>query len=197
MEKKQCTICFEDYLSTPSGGEKVTPVKMSCSHIFCRNCIEIHLSSSIKCPLPWCEADIPLQPDTCGLCAIWQRDHAAVGSLVITIRANEMMGSIKDALEQLAQDNGFFNLPKQAKDRLLAHVRRTLKRYEWQFHPVTDLAELLDPFLLALDLNGARKHYGPKLSAPASDLSRFSPREHDLDDYEVGQEPWIAAFFRQ
>ncbi|KAH7402540.1 hypothetical protein BKA66DRAFT_577802 [Pyrenochaeta sp. MPI-SDFR-AT-0127] len=196
-EKEQCPICLEDYFSTPAGGEKITPVKMGCSHVFCRECIETHLSSSARCALPWCEADLLLQPNTCELCAVWQKNHAATGSLTVTVRADEMFGNIKDALEQLALDNTFFKLPKTAKSRLFAHIRKTLKRYEWQFHSGIGLAKLLDPFLLAIDINDARKHYGSRLSCPAPDPTKFPPRDHDPDDYELGQEPWIAALFRQ
>jgi hypothetical protein len=131
------------------------------------------------------------------LCAAWQRDQAAIDSLIVTVRAKEMFGSIKDALQRLALDDDFFELPKLARDRLYTHVRDTLKRYEWQFHSGIDLAELLDPFLLAIDIEAAREHYGPQLSAPSPNASRFSAREHDSDDYAPGEEPWIAAFFRQ
>ncbi|KAI4703103.1 hypothetical protein J4E81_001980 [Alternaria sp. BMP 2799] len=196
-EKAQCSICLEDYLSTPDGREKVIPVKIGCSHIFCRECIETHLSSSTKCPLPWCDAHLPLRPDACELCAAWARENAAAGSLVVTVRAREMLGSIKDALRQLAQDDDAYTLPKQAENRLLAHVRTTLKRYEWQFHTGIDLAELLDPFLLAINIADARKHYGSELSAPKLEHTQFPPREHDPDDYPPDEEPWIAAFFRQ
>jgi hypothetical protein len=197
-EKRQCPICLEDYFSTPADHEKVTPVKMACSHLFCRTCIETHLSSSISCPLPWCEAQLPLQPETCDLCASWQRDHlhAAAGSLVVTVRATEMLGSIKDALVRLALEDNFFALPKPATARLLSHVRTTLKRYEWQFHAGIDLAELLDPFLLATDVDATREYYGTRLSAPAISDACFPPREHDPDDYPPGTEPWIAGFFR-
>lgn len=115
----------------------------------------------------------------------------------MTVRAREMLGSIKDALRQLAQDDDAYTLPKQAEKRLLAHVRTTLKRYEWQFHTGIDLAELLDPFLLAINIADARKHYGSELSAPKLEHTQFPPREHDPDDYPPDEEPWIAAFFRQ
>jgi hypothetical protein len=108
-----------------------------------------------------------------------------------------MLGSIKDALKKLVREDVFFKLPKQAKDRLFAHVRATLNRYEWQFHSGIDLAELLDPFLLAVDSEATHKHYGRTLSAPAPNISCFPPRDHDPDDYPVGKEPWIAGFFRQ
>ena len=196
-EKEQCPICLEGYFSTPADHDKIIPVKMACSHTFCRECIETHLSSSITCPLPWCEAHLPLQPDVCKLCAAWQRDHAPAGQLVVTVRAKEMLGSIKDALKRVALEDDFFELPKTAKDRLLAHVRTTLKRYEWQFHSGIDLAELLDPFLLAVDIKATREHYGSRLSAPAPNASFFPPRDHDPDDYPPDEEPWIAGFFRQ
>jgi hypothetical protein len=195
-ERKQCPICLEDYYSTVEHS-KVTPVKMGCSHIFCRECIETHFSSNISCPLRWCEAHLPLQPESCELCAAWQRDQATTGSLVVTVRAKEMFGSIKDALQRLALDDDFFKLLKLARDRLYVHVRDILRRYEWQFHSGIDLAELLDPFLLAIDIEAAREHYGAQLSATAPDTSRLPPREHDPDDYVQGEEPWIAAFLRQ
>ena len=194
-DKKQCYICLEDFFDTPDGGGQIIPVKLECRHVFCRDCIETHLSSNIRCPLPWCEAQLPLQPDNCELCAYWERNHAE--SLVLTVRAQEMASSIRDSLEQLAAESHRFKIPKHAKRRLLSHVNHTLTRYEWQFHSGVDLAELLDPFLLAVDLTEARSHYGAKLSAPTPDPSIFPPREHDPDDYPVGQEPWIAAFFRQ
>ncbi|RYE60327.1 MAG: hypothetical protein EOO82_03335, partial [Oxalobacteraceae bacterium] len=196
-EKKQCPICLEQYCSTPEDRQKVTAVKMGCLHMFCRECIETHLSSSIACPLPWCKADLPLRPDACKLCAAWQRDHAVAGSLVVTVRAVEMLGSIKDALKRLAQEDDFHKLPDAIMKRILAHVRATLKRYEWQFHTGIDLAELLDPFLPAIDVEATREYYGPKLSAPTPRPAHFPSREHDPDDYPPGQEPWIAAFFRQ
>ncbi|KAF2876987.1 hypothetical protein BDV95DRAFT_136041 [Massariosphaeria phaeospora] len=194
-DKKQCPICLDDYFDTPEGRDRVTPVKMPCQHIFCRSCIEMHLSSSITCALPWCETRLPLQPDSCELCRYWEQTHA--DSLIVTIRATEMSRSIKDTLQQLAQDDDFFALPKRTQGRLLAHVRETLTRYEYQFHYGADLAEILDPFLLAVNVADAREHYGPELYAPAPDPSRFPARENDPDDYPAGQEPWIAAFFRQ
>ncbi len=116
---------------------------------------------------------------------------------MVTVRADEMMGSIKDALQQLEQEDDFYELPKRVKDRLFAHFRSTLKRYEWQFHSGVDLAELLDPFLLAVDKQAVLRYYGPELRASAPNRSHFPPRDHDPDDYEAGQEPWIAAFLRQ
>ncbi|KAI4651206.1 uncharacterized protein J4E78_007897 [Alternaria triticimaculans] len=127
----------------------------------------------------------------------WARENVGAGSLVVTVRAREMLGSIKDALRQLAQDDDAYTLPKQAEKRLFAHVRTTLKRYEWQFHTGIDLAELLDPFLLAINIEDARHHYGPELSSPKLEHTQFPPREHDPDDYSPDEEPWIAAFFRQ
>jgi len=196
-EKKQCPICIEDYFSAPGDREKVTPVQLACSHTFCRECIETHLSSSITCPLPWCSQHLPLQPAACELCAVWQKDNATAGSVVVTIRATEMLGSIKAGLAALAQENDFYNIPKLAKGRLFAHIRTTLKRYEWQFHSGVDLAELLDPFLLAVNIEDTRAYYGLALGAPTRLPSPFPPRTHDADDYPAGQEPWIAAFFRQ
>ena len=108
-----------------------------------------------------------------------------------------MLGSIKDGLRRLAQEDDSFALPAQAQDRLFAHIRSTLKRYEWQHHAGTDLAELLDPFLRAIDLEDTRTFYGPKLSSPTQSSYQFPPREHDADNYETGAEPWVAAFFRK
>jgi hypothetical protein len=196
-EKEHCPICLEDYFSTPSGRDMIAPVKMACSHVFCRECIETHLSSNPTCPLPWCAAALPMLPDACELCAAWGREHAASGSLVVTVRAREMLGSIKDSLRRLAQEDDSFALPAQAQKRLFAHVRSALKRYEWQYHAGTDLAELLDPFLLAIDLEDTRTFYGPKLSSTTPSPYQFPLREHDADDYETGAEPWVAAFFRQ
>jgi hypothetical protein len=196
-EKEHCPLCLEDYFSTPDGRDRVSPVKMGCSHVFCRECIETHLSSSTACPVPWCAADLPPQPDACELCAAWKREPATAGSLVVTVRAKEMLGSIKDGLSRLAQEDDFFELPKQAQQRLLTHIHSTLKRYEWQYHPGIDLAELLDPFLLAIDTKDTRAYYGSKLSSPTPPSYHFPPREHDPDDYEAGAEPWVAAFFRQ
>jgi hypothetical protein len=116
--------------------------------------------------------------------------------LVVTVRAHEMLASIKDALKQLEPEDDMYALPKIARGRLLAHIRTTLKRYEWQFHSGVDLAELLDPFLLAINVEEARAHYGPKLSAPTPTHSPFTPRTNDPDDYPPGEEPWIAAFLR-
>jgi hypothetical protein len=81
------------------------------------------------------------------------------------MRAKEMLGSIKDGLGRLAQEDDTFALPKQAQNRLFAHVRSTLKRYEWQYYAGTDLAELLDLFLLVIDLEDMRTFYGLKLSS--------------------------------
>jgi hypothetical protein len=197
VEKEGCPICLEDYFSAPDEHTEVIPVKMGCTHVFCRDCVEMHLSANTTCPLPWCKTQMPLQPETCELCAAWQRDHAAAGSLVVTVRAKEMLGSIRDTLKQWALEDDFFELPKTATNRLLAHVRDTLKVCEWQFHSGVGLAELLDPFLLAVDIEAVRKHYGPRLSAPAPSTSHFPPRTHDPEDYQPGNEPWIAAFFRQ
>ncbi|KAF2032172.1 hypothetical protein EK21DRAFT_61462 [Setomelanomma holmii] len=194
--KQQCPICLEDYFSTPHGRTTVTPVKAGCSHSFCRECLETYLSSNISCPLPWCKACLPLQPESCELCGAWQRDHSE-SLLVVTVRAEEMLGSIKDALRRLAHEDHFYKLPASAFKLILAHVRTTLKRYEWQFHAGIDLAELLDPFLLAIDAEAAHEYYGFELSAPTPFSSDFPPREHDADDYTPGEEPWIVAFFRQ
>ncbi|KAF2643156.1 hypothetical protein P280DRAFT_245043 [Massarina eburnea CBS 473.64] len=195
QEKTPCSICLEYFFDTPSGRERVMPVKMGCQHIFCRECIETHLSSNIKCPLPWCEAQLPLQPDDCDLCAYWGKTHA--DCLILTVRAEEMMRSIKDELDRLVTESDFFKLSRTQNSRLMFHVSNTLKQYEWQFHSGVDLAELLDPFLRVLDRDAARTYYGATLHAPAPNPSIFPPRENDPDDYPAGQEPWIAAFFRQ
>ncbi|KAF1938021.1 hypothetical protein EJ02DRAFT_475101 [Clathrospora elynae] len=190
-DKERCPICLKDYFSTPYDRDKVAPVRMSCSHVFYRECIETHLSSSTRCPLPWCDAQLPLQPHKCELCAAWEKDHAAAGSLVVTVCAIQMLGTIKDALARLAQEDDIYVLPMTAKDRLFAHVRTTLKRYEWQFHSGIELVELLDPSLLPINAEDTLEHYGPKLSAsvPATYVSYFPPREHDPNDYGPGQEP--------
>ncbi|KAF1958967.1 hypothetical protein CC80DRAFT_533913 [Byssothecium circinans] len=193
--KTQCAICLEEYFDTPTDREQVVPVKMGCGHVFCRECIETHLSSNIRCPLPWCEAQLQLQPDDCELCAYWEKSHADY--LVVTVRAKEMAGSIKDELERLATESSFFKLSKTEKTRLMSYVSDTLKQYEWQYHSGIDLAELLDPFLRVLDPAIAREHYGSSLYTPATDPSIFPPRANDPDDYPAGREPWIAAFFRQ
>jgi hypothetical protein len=79
VEKAKCLIFLEDYFDTPNCRDKVIPNKMGCSHIFCRDCIETHLSSSTKCPVPWCDAHLPMRPDVWGLCAAWTREYAAAG----------------------------------------------------------------------------------------------------------------------
>ncbi|KAH9863272.1 hypothetical protein IAQ61_009549 [Plenodomus lingam] len=195
-ENRTCPVCLEDYFSTPPDQERIVPVKMACSHIFCRSCIETHLSSSMSCPLPWCASCLPLDPESCALCTAWQKDHAAQPPLVVTVRASEMLGSIKSALGQLSLEHDVYMLPNSAKDKLLQHIKHTLRKYEWQFHSDVDLAELLDPFLLAIDPDAAREHFGPAISSPAPDPRVFPPREHDPDDYEMGAEPWVAAFLR-
>jgi hypothetical protein len=108
-----------------------------------------------------------------------------------------MLGSIKDSLHRLAEEDDFFEPSKQAQQRLLPHVRSTLKRYKWQYHPGIDLAELLGPFLLAINIDDTHACYGPKTSSPTLPSYHFPPREHDADDYEADKEPWIAAFFQQ
>lgn len=108
-----------------------------------------------------------------------------------------MTNSIKHALAQLSLENDFYALPKNTLSILVNHIRETLRRYEWQFHSAIDLAELLDPFLLAVDLSAAQGLYGPRLFAPAPLPTPFPPREHDPDDYPRNEEPWIAGFFRQ
>lgn len=196
-EKKQCPICFEDYFSTPPNREKITPVQLGCSHIFCRQCVELHFSASIRCPLPWCKIFLPWQLDNCVLCAYWERDQVAQGSLVVTVRANEMLASITDASKQEALDNDMHALSQIDRGRLLNHVRTTLKRYEWQFHSGVDLGELLDPFLCVINVNEASAYYGPKLSPPTWVPSTCPLRTNDPDDYPPGKEPWIAGFFRR
>ncbi|KAH9868569.1 hypothetical protein J1614_007641 [Plenodomus biglobosus] len=188
-EKRQCPICLEDYFSTTYTSEKITPVKMACSHIFCRTCIETHLSGSTSCPIPWCTATPPLHPESCALCTAWQNDHSPQPALVVTVRASEMLDSIKSTLHQLSLDNDFYMLASPTKDKLFRHIKYTLRKYEWQFHSDVDLAELLDPFLLAIDAEAAREHFGTALSSPAPDPAVFPPREHDPEDYEVGAEP--------
>jgi hypothetical protein len=113
------------------------------------------------------------------------------------MRPKEMLGRIKDALQRYADEDDRFKLPKAIKARLLTHVRTTLTRFNWQFHSGIDLAELLDPFLVAVDIEAVREHYGEQLRAPAPNPTTFGPREHDPDDYPPGEEPWIAGFFRQ
>ncbi|KAF2007249.1 hypothetical protein P154DRAFT_569137 [Amniculicola lignicola CBS 123094] len=80
-----------------------------------------------------------------------------------------MANSIGDALNELAEEHHFFKLPNSARAQLLAHVRAILEQFEWQYHPDADLAELLDPFLLAVD----------------------------PEYYPLPYETWIVAFFRQ
>ncbi|PSN70243.1 hypothetical protein BS50DRAFT_619135 [Corynespora cassiicola Philippines] len=195
LSSKECPVCLERFFDTPPGRQRVTPVKIGCNHLFCRECIETHLSSAIDCPLPWCKKQLPKLPGSCDLCAHWNKTHS--GSPVLTVRANEMTASIKDALNQFAMDDKFFDIPMKVKIRFLSHIKRTLKRFEWQFHSGVDLAELLDPFLLVIDIDEARAYYGARLSAPAPDPSLFPVRTHDPDDYPAGKEPWIAGFLRQ
>jgi hypothetical protein len=107
-----------------------------------------------------------------------------------------MTKSIENALDDLGQDQKHYRLAKAHKRKLLTHVRRTLTRYQWQYHSGADLAEVLDPFLLAVNPAATAAFMGKKLRAPAPDPSIFPPR-HDPDDYPQGDEPWIAGFFRQ
>jgi hypothetical protein len=194
-DRKQCAVCFEEFFDIPERHEPVLPVRMACGHIFCKSCIETHRSFEIKCPFPWCKLQLPLQPEDCELCAYWVRNQA--DSLVLTVRANEMTESIREALEELAEEHDIFELSKSTKRSFLSHIRRTLTRFEWQYHQACDLAELLDPFLTTIDPDEARKFLDDRLSEPAPDVSLFPPREHDPDDYPAGKEPWIAAFLRQ
>jgi hypothetical protein len=108
-----------------------------------------------------------------------------------------MTASIDDALRQLALEHKFFQLSKDTKRKLIAHVHRTLTRFEWQYHSGSDLAELLDPFLCDVNPENVQKVFGRKLGIPAPDASLFPSRENDPHDYPPGKEPWIAAFFRQ
>ena len=62
-----------------------------------------HFSSSTNCPLPCRGAYLPLRPDACELFAAGASGDTPAGSLVMSVRAKEMLGSIKDALRQLAQ----------------------------------------------------------------------------------------------
>ncbi|KAF2258361.1 hypothetical protein CC78DRAFT_537824 [Lojkania enalia] len=195
-EQKQCPICFEEYFTTPTGGEQVIPVKMACKHVFCRSCIEGQRSLDIKCPHPWCESPYLIQPDCCDLCALWAKEHDEI-NLLVTVRAREMTLSIATALKQLSIEDIFFKLSHSVKAKLFRHVKQTLTRFEWQYHSGIDLAELLDPFLLAVDIRATRAYFGPDLSCPAPSPDCFPPRTHDPDDYPPGEEPWIAAFFRQ
>ncbi|KAF2476348.1 uncharacterized protein BDR25DRAFT_339389 [Lindgomyces ingoldianus] len=164
---QRCPICLEDYFDTPLGGSQVISVKL-----------------------------FPFHPDSCDLCAYWERAHIDE-PLLLTVRAREMTRSIHDALIELAEDDDFFKLSKSAKSKLLNHVQQTLTKFEWQYHPAVDLAEFLDPFLLAVDTASAYAFYGLELKTPAPDAARFPPREYDLGDCSSGQEPWIAGFFRQ
>ncbi|KAF2659295.1 hypothetical protein K491DRAFT_591446, partial [Lophiostoma macrostomum CBS 122681] len=193
-EKKQCPICYEQYFTKLPDGNEVIPVRMACQHTFCRSCIETHRSQDIKCPFPWCSAEFPIQPDSCELCAYWVRSNC--DDLVLTVRAHEMTKSIENALDEFCEGQKHFRLAKTHKRKLLTHVRRTLTRFEWQYHSGADLAEVLDPFLLAINPTDILNFYGKKLRAPAPDPSVFPPR-NDPDDYPQGDEPWIAGFFRQ
>lgn len=191
---KQCDICQEKYFDTPEDGEEVIPVKLGCDHIFCRDCVESLRSCGMRCPWQWC-AELAPQPDCCKLCAYWLKAQGS--SVVVTIHASEMTASIRNALAELSDDDDYYKLSKQSTYDFLDHLRKTLRRFEWQYHTGTDLAELLDPFLVALDMEDAREYYGPGLCKPALDPSVFPPRENDPDDYPTGQEPWIAAFIRR
>jgi hypothetical protein len=144
--------------------------------------------------MPWCQENICLQPDWCELCAYWVRQRT--DSLILTVRAEEMAASIDDALQQLAQENEFFQLSKETKRKLLAYVRRTLQRFEWRYYAGVDIAELLDPFLHIVDPEYARAYFGLKLCAPVRNPCFFPLRTNDPDDYSPGQEPWLSAFFR-
>jgi hypothetical protein len=90
----------------------------------------------------------------------------------------------------------FSSYRKDTKCKLLAYVRRTIQRFEWRYYAGVDIAELLDPFIQVVDPEYARAHFGPTLCAPAPNPSFFPPRANDLDDYSLGQEPWLSAFFR-
>ncbi|CAN9308805.1 unnamed protein product [Alternaria alternata] len=58
-------------------------------------------------------------------------------------------------------------------------------------------SSLLDPFLLAVNVEDTRHRYGPELSAPKLNHTHVLSREIDPDDYPLGEESWMAAFFRQ
>ncbi|ORY08747.1 hypothetical protein BCR34DRAFT_463408, partial [Clohesyomyces aquaticus] len=193
---QRCPVCLEDYFDTPPSGFTIIPVKLACQHIFCRSCIETHRCNKLTCPFPWCEAQFPIQPGVCDLCAYWERAHC-IEPLLLTVRAREMTNSIETALNELAETDSFFKISKLHKRRLLKYIRDTLFECEWQYHSGCDLAELLDPFLIAVDAAEVLAWYGRHLMAPAPNPRLFPVRANDPDDYPPGQEPWIAAFFRQ
>ena len=90
-----------------------------------------HFSSSTNCPLQCRGAYLPLRPDACELFAAGASGDTPAGSLVMSVRAKEMLGSIKDALRPLAQQGDAYKLSKNNNTEQipLTHVRTTLKRY--------------------------------------------------------------------
>lgn len=190
VEKRQCPICFEQYFDRLSNGDEVVPIRMACQHTFCRSCIEIHWTKEIKCPLPWCQKPFSVQPDSCEPCASWVRSHCT--SLVVLVRANEMSQTIDTALNELADENDHFRLAETYRRKLLSHVRTALSQFEWQYHSGAALAELLDPFLLAVNPAAKVKQMGTRLRAPAPNPSMFPPRP-DPNDYPNGDEPWVRS----
>ncbi|KAF2109217.1 hypothetical protein BDV96DRAFT_604949 [Lophiotrema nucula] len=193
--EKECSICREPYGTTPAGGDIIVPVKLPCQHVFCQSCVEIHYCDKISCPLPYCTKEFPIQPETCSLCAYWAKENGV--PLLVTVRAAEMVTSIRKALKDLATETKLYSLSRPEMDRLMRHVKDTLTEHEWRYYSGNDLAEILDPFLLAVDQDAAYKYYGAKLVRPAPRGNAFPARTNDPDDYPAGREPWVAAFFRQ
>lgn len=119
--------------------------------------------------------------------------------VVATIKPRDILKSLNYELGLLANDHSLFKFPCRRLRELNRFWADILKKCFNQFHDVDDLAEMLDPFIVEAEREGAKRRFGKQCFRPVPVKLRsqyFEARDPRTQDYPVGKEPWISAFLR-
>jgi hypothetical protein len=197
-ESNICNICKEIYFSMEGGYEP--PIQLPCSHVFGKNCFEKLREDNLSCPFRC--VNLPLNLRDCSKCSEFETTRLKDNPLVIMIRPKEILGELKTALKELAEEDVLFKLSIKDMRALSRFWRSILAKSAYQYHDTTDLAETLDPFVVEAERSWAKKRYGKQCYKPVSkkrlNPEKFFPSRIDnIEDYPAKKEPWISAFLRQ
>jgi hypothetical protein len=194
-DDKNCEICKEPLTYEEQQGERI--VRLPCRHVYCESGITKWRERSLYCP--YCRDEQPLQIDNCDSCKAFLIAHPGDVHVVVTIKPKDILKCLKYELNMLANEHRLFKLPwgrLKALNKFLADI---LKKCKNQFHDADDLAEMLDPFIVEAERNGAKRIFGRQCfrPLPAKQVEHFEPRDPESQDYPEGREPWLAAFLRR
>lgn len=127
------------------------------------------------------------------------------------MHADEMFDLLREKLDGLDDEDGkHFHLAKRVKADLVQFFRKTLHKFNGQFHPPAAFARMLDPLHAAESRKAAEKmwgksvfkeipHEGPK--ARFSWSASVKPLVDETDELEEVEEtedlPWRTQFLRE